>query len=166
MTLDFNKIIMESIEETMDGTTDKEKNLSIQESEEGTENVSKYEYKEDYNPAIGPAISAGLGALTLRNKVRTIGTNSSNINEIDWEDIGDKVKNVAATGLKVAKKIGGKVVDKAANVGGKIAEKADYIGLAKIAGGVASGAAGATAVAAGTALANKMRRKKLGETTV
>jgi len=127
MALDFNKIIMESIEETMD-SADKEKDLEkkdpIQESEkkEGTESVSEGGEEENYDPAAAPAISAGLGALTLRNKIRTINTNTDNINEIDWEDIGEKVGGIAKAGLKAAKKIGGKVVDKASEAGEKITD--------------------------------------------
>ncbi len=83
MALDVNKIIMESVQEQLDDSTGADGIVDPKVSADGTvltENVeptipTSTDSDESYDPiaaAIPPAISAGLGALTLRNKLRTV----------------------------------------------------------------------------------------------
>ncbi len=82
MSLDVNKIIMESINETLDD--EKKEPEAIQEGDEKkvektpekkVEESSEELSEDTLNPldiAIAPAIAAGLGALSLRNKIRSV----------------------------------------------------------------------------------------------
>ena len=74
MAIDINKIINESIQHTIDSV--KEPVEMLTESENYHTPKQEYHYEgdsmSDFSPAIASAISAGLGALTFRNKLRSI----------------------------------------------------------------------------------------------
>ena len=80
--LDINKIIQESIQETLteeEVVLESKKVEKKEEKKEIVETKTKTEEEEELTLAesllqfaIAPAISAGLGALSLRNKIRTI----------------------------------------------------------------------------------------------
>lgn len=75
MALDINKIIMESINNTLTEEKDvkkeeiKKDDVKLDENE--TQSAS--EFDDIISAAIAPAISAGLGALSLRNRIRNLG---------------------------------------------------------------------------------------------
>jgi len=79
MSIDINKIIQESVQ----ATVQKEKESEIETLEESNEiktSVEKTEetpVQESFDPAVASAISAGLGALTFRNRVRSLNEQSS-----------------------------------------------------------------------------------------
>jgi len=79
MTLDINKIIQESVQDTIDNskqdieTLEENTNLNTETLEES---VSASMFQESYDPALASAISAGLGALNFRNHVRNINESS------------------------------------------------------------------------------------------
>jgi len=79
MALDVNKIIMESIQDNLEGSSTDADNASVLAEgasvDAGTSPEDASQPEEGYNPiaaAVPPAISAGLGALTLRNKIRAV----------------------------------------------------------------------------------------------
>ena len=85
MSLDINKILTESIQETLKDAEEKSSKMEstpkekIEREEDIKEENEEEEIEEsEESPlahlqhAVAPAISAGLGALTLRNKLRTI----------------------------------------------------------------------------------------------
>ena len=73
MSIDINKIITESIQETMDVSNDDIKPISENVVDDVDENQYDHETVEnDFDPAIASSISAGLGALTFRNHYRAI----------------------------------------------------------------------------------------------
>src|SRR6056297_3083287 len=75
--LDINKIIQESVQDTIDSSKPDietlEENTNIDSNSKSLEEgVSVSMLQESYDPALASAISAGLGALNFRNHVRTI----------------------------------------------------------------------------------------------
>ena len=86
MGLDINKILTESIQETLKDAEDKTSKMDPNAEDKVDDKDAKTDGKEgeeeikegEEDPlahlqhAVAPAISAGLGALTLRNKLRKI----------------------------------------------------------------------------------------------
>jgi len=85
MGIDINKIIQESVQNTIDKSKDTDKVETLEETKteteetktgEETENLeestSTESLTESFDPAVASAISAGLGALTFRNHIRAI----------------------------------------------------------------------------------------------
>lgn len=73
MSLDVNKIIMESISEVTDVEPEVDQEEMYQDPTLEGEDAELYEMPiETLSAAIPPAISAGLGALTLRNRLRSV----------------------------------------------------------------------------------------------
>ena len=72
MGLDINKIINESIQETLNDAQDEKTDEKIIEDDTSLAEGGEENPFANLQHAIVPAISAGLGALALRNKLRTI----------------------------------------------------------------------------------------------
>jgi len=73
MSIDINKIIQESVQSTVQKepevkTLEESKDLETKETDTNQETS----VQESFDPAVASAISAGLGALTFRNRVRSL----------------------------------------------------------------------------------------------
>jgi len=86
MSIDINKIIQESIEKSL------EKESKVETLEE-----SETPIRESFDPAIASAISAGLGALTFRNRIRSL--NEQTNRRADQDSLGRRGRIAAGLGI-------------------------------------------------------------------
>ena len=121
--MDINKIIMEALHET--DTNMKE---SVQESvKQELDNIQPDTQLSEtlLMAALPSAISAGIGAMSLRKTLK----NTNTLNEMDWDEVAKKAGEHAET-AKEAVKTGAKWLAKKADEG--------YEGLKKIPGKIAN----------------------------
>ena len=103
MSIDINKIIQESVQETLNSQEEDEQTLeettkeeNIEESADNKEETTQENTEDEnsFDPAAASAISAGLGALTFRNHYRALKEQAQN----DDKKKGKKGKLAAGLG--------------------------------------------------------------------
>jgi len=79
MSIDINKIIQESVQNTLNEQENNDEVTSLTEStnedvtsQEKTKETNEEVYENDFDPIVASSISAGLGALTFRNHYRAL----------------------------------------------------------------------------------------------
>lgn len=139
MTLDINKIINESIQASQDTSPE------ILTENEDVDTISETHHPmEQFSEIVESSLAAGLGALMLRKKLRSL-------QELDLGDVGEAIgKSIRKFGKAASEQVGtaGKYLGKAVGQVGKgdFGDAADYAkkAIKKAPGAVAAGAAGLT----------------------
>src|SRR6056297_310605 len=79
MSIDINKIIQESVQNTLNEQENNDEVISLTEStnedvksQGKTKETNEEVYENDFDPTVASSISAGLGALTFRNHYRAL----------------------------------------------------------------------------------------------
>ena len=106
MSIDINKIIQESVQETLNSQEEDEQTLeettkveNVQENTENKEETTQENTEGDsYDPAAASAISAGLGALTFRNHYRALKEQAEGSKKSKWKTAGKIGAGLGAAG--------------------------------------------------------------------
>src|SRR6056297_3171249 len=115
MSIDINKIIQESVQETLNSQEEDEQTLEETVTSENTKGDS-------YDSVVSSAISAGLGALTFRNHYRALKEQADG-KKSKWKTagkIGTGLGAAGAAGLGAYKLASGDEVDTDGGSGGEI----------------------------------------------
>ena len=103
MSIDINKIIQESVQNTLNEQENNDEVTSITESTEEdvksqgkTKETNEEVYENDFDPTVASSISAGLGALTFRNHYRAL---KEQAQSSKWKKAGKIGAGLGAAGL-------------------------------------------------------------------